>query len=704
MSTLPEDALSPMRLGTLDAVDDEGLSPFRQREKTESAHVTKLLQQIEDGRKFDEAAYAAMAKDRLYARGVTGTKIKVNLIQSYIDTWVAILYARDPDQDVQPSEAVSQRGREDARQYAKTLEVVISKMWKRGKIKRQAIKWVRAALTLGVGWLRVTWQQRTLQDPVIKAQMDDIQDNLKRLVAMKAAMEEGAGAYADAELEEQEYKVHMEALEAKVERVISRGMAFDFIRSEDVTVSNEVESCMDYLDAPWVDIRTYKSFDQACALFPEIPRDVMKTAALYSRIKPVQYHEERRLPGTNNFTGVDADMYQGYAQAASDAVASNDCAGSFVCIHEMEHRDSGNDYTLIEGLKVYARPPIQRRPYAMRFYTIFGLTFCETDGLRYPESLNTRSHSLQDEFTSLESRLATHRQRVIPKILFNMNKIGAGSMRKITDATVNEHVGVKVNGNIDLAKLLYVPMYPPIDMGLYDTSNIRSNLEIIWGTQEAVMGPVQVAKTATEAKIQEAGTGARTSSKRDAQDDALTEIAQYTAEIVMQVLDVNDARALAGPEAIWPEVNAPEDLDGLVNVQIRAGSSGKPDTQAEIERWSELMPLLTGAIKEIAMLRQSDPLEVADKLEAIVEETVDRFGDHIDIARLIPQVPEMTIDPVTGAQVPAHALAAAGPGTVPGPDGAPMPAPMPEGEAGGVPLPGQSGPVGPDNVQPLVQE
>lgn len=689
-------------------IENEEITPFQEgvaladaggedseearRRLAEGKRVRGLLEMIEQGRKFDEAAYAAMAKDRLYARGITGSLIKVNLIQSYIDTWTSILYARDPDVDCLPSEAVSQKGRENARLFAKTMTVVIHKMWKRGKIKRQAVKWVRAALTLGIGWLRVTWQQRTMQDPVIKSQMDDIQDNLKRLVQLKSEMiEEYAGS--EMEAKELEYNEAMEALEAQVERVISRGLAFDFIRPEDITVSNEVDTVMDYLDSPWVDIRFFKPYEQACAMFPDVPKELMKSAAQYSRVKVMDSKNAPR-PGVTEQRPEDADNF---AKAASDAVNTEDCAGRFVCIHELEHRDSGMDYTLIEGVDVYARPPVARKPYATRFYTVFALSFSETDGLRYPESLNTRSHSLQDEFTNLESGLAIHRKRVAPKILFNKRKLSGMNAKAITRATTGEYVGLDVTGNIDLSKLLYVPAYPPVDPGLYDTSNITRNLEVVWGTQEAVMGSISVAKTATEAKIQEAGTGARTSSKRDTLDDALTEVAQYSGEILIQALDAEDVMLLAGREALWPEVNSPEDLDAFLEIQIRAGSSGKPDTAAEIEAWSELLPILTTSIQQIAQLRMSNPLEVADKLEALVEETVDRFGDKVDIQRLIPQV--QGVDPMTGLPIDPAAIAAAN-GALPGApmDAGGMPAPgAPEPEM----MPGMSTPVGPQNVQPL---
>jgi hypothetical protein len=698
MST-PADQMetTPLALGVAEATAEN--PEEAQRLIEEAKRVAHLLGRAEEGRKFDEFAYAAMAKDRLYARGITGSRIKVNLIASFIGTWVDILYARDPDVDVTPADAVSQKNSENARLFAKTLEVVIVKVWKRGKIKRKARRWVRAALTVGIGWLRVTWQQRTMQDAMIRGQMMDIQDNLKKLASMKAEMDERGEAMEDYDSQKLEYDETLEALEAKVEKVISRGMAFDFYRSEDIVVSPEVETVMDYLDAPWIDIRTFKTVDHACAEFPDIPRELMESATIYGR-RPMIRDENAQLPGTTLQTANDADMF---AQAAADAVSNKGCGGGFVCIHEQQDRDTGMIYTMIEGVPRYARPPIARSPYATRFYDVFALSFTETDGLRYPQSLNTRSHTLQDEYTNLESRLATHRQRVIPKIIFNKKKVSKTAAKTIAASAIGEMVGIEVVGNIDLSKLLFVPAYPNVDPGLYDTTGIQRNLEIVWGTQEAVMGSVTVAKTATEAKIQEAGTGARTTSKRDTLDDELSEIAQYSAELLVQVLDQADARSMAGSDAIWPTITKPEELDAFVSVEIRAGSSGKPDTAVKIEQWTQELPILSTAIKEIGALRRSDPLQIADCLEALVEETVDRFGDRIDLARMIPQLPEMIADPLTGQLVPKHlvmsAVAGGGMPTAAGAGGMPVDPSMPI--EGGEEVPGMSTAVGPDNVQSL---
>ena len=94
---------------------------------------------------------------------------------------------------------------------------------------------------------------------------------------------------------------------------------------------------------------------------------------------------------------------------------------------------------------------------------------------------------------------------------------------------------------------------------------------------------------------------------------------------------------LAGGDAVWPQLDSAEELDTLMDISIRAGSSGKPDTRSQREQWQVVMPLLMQAIQQVAQLRGAAPGEVADKIEALVETTFERMGDRVDVSHYLPQ-------------------------------------------------------------------
>ena len=245
-----------------------------------------------------------------------------------------------------------------------------------------------------------------------------------------------------------------------------------------------------------------------------------------------------------------------------------------------------------------------------------------------------------------------------------------------------ELIGLNIKG--EDAKSVLVPIqYNQIDPALYDTATIRAELELIWGIQEALASSIRTAKTLGEAEIQEKGTEARQDYKRDSLEEMLGDLAYTSAEIVLQQLPDDEVREIAGPEAFWPATADQkltlEDLRTLVQVEIRAGSTGKPNTRLRQETWNATAPVLKQAIEYLAQLRQSSPLDVANCIEQIVIETLERSGERLDPNRFLPKQgnPVQLLDPVTMQPVLAWPMPQqATPGAVAPPaPGAPAPGP-----------------------------
>ena len=74
------------------------------------------------------------------------------------------------------------------------------------------------------------------------------------------------------------------------------------------------------------------------------------------------------------------------------------------------------------------------------------------------------------------------------------------------------------------------------------------------------------------------------------------------------------------------------------------------------QRSTQIAPLIRESIDLIGQLRNSSPLEIADKHEELLKETLDRFGENMDAARFIPKVgePMQLIDPTTMQPVLAY--------------------------------------------------
>jgi len=553
-----------------------------------------------------------------------------------------------------------QQRRDDAKQFGSTLEIVISQLWKKGRLKTKAKPLVGSGLTTGIGWMKATWQERTGHDPVVLSQINDLQDNLARLNASQQELIEGTPNPDEvkADIERQ-----ILGLQAQVEVVVARGMAIDFVQSEDIQVSPDCGAMTSYLDSPWIAHRSFKTIDDAKALFPRIAGKLEK-ALTYGQVKPTDPNNAPDAAASQKVAENEADSFRSGGDAGPIA------EGTSVCVWEVWDKDSNTIITLVEGINAYAREPYAPNPGTSRFYPFFQFVVGEVDGSRHPEGPITRSAPLLDEYDRVRSGYAEHRRRVKPKTGFDSTNMAPDEVAKIEAGGTMEMIGLKpLQPGTPIRDMLQPLAYAQIDPALYDTSVIRAELEMIWGIQEALSSSIRTAKTATEAEIQQTGTTARTGYMRDGIDGMMGELAEYTAEIAVQKLDGQDVKDLAGPWAFWPEGMKIEDIGALVSVDIRAGSSGKPDTSRQRQAWATIMPSLQNTILQVGQLRGSSPQDIADSLEALIEETLSRTGERLDAARFLPPAPDGDDMPVAG---PSGA-----PTQLSGPTALPMPSPAP---------------------------
>jgi hypothetical protein len=96
---------------------------------------------------------------------------------------------------------------------------------------------------------------------------------------------------------------------------------------------------------------------------------------------------------------------------------------------------------------------------------------------------------------------------------------------------------------------------------------------------------------------------------------------------------------MAGPKAFWPEGMDIEDLFTLVEVQIEAGSTGKPRQATDMQAWSTILPLIQNSMKNIEQAFATGNLPMANAEIELVKETMLRLGDESDVERFIPRQP-----------------------------------------------------------------
>lgn len=646
--------------------------------------VKKALKEHEQACKFDSTAYKQFRIDRSYAAGRADMTwaSDANLIGSFIDILVSFLYARDPDMSCRPARNVRPSPTEglmmaqaaqlpdafDREAFAETLNLVISRLWKDGRLKRAIKKQVRSALSVGPGWVKALMLVKTGRDPQIDKELNDAQENLRRLRAKEAEIAEGS--VEDPELAAAELQQIVAGLEANVEVIIRTGMAIDFVRAEDIQVSLDVAEVSDYLDSDWIDHSLYIPKCDLRKRFETLTEQDVRKATCYYQKRPFTEESKDAVSGSDTHGG----DHSTFTKASPDADAMGGAGNvvEFAKIIERWDRRDNLIRTMVDGVHRWAVEPYAPPMASTRFYPFFLLALFEVDNERYPQSLSWRLRKLQDEYSNARSNFRRVRERIQPGTIFNSAAIEPDEARKLATSEGAEFVGIKpLDPNADFGKIFAPKPTASINHNLYDTQPILSDMERISGVQEALQSSVQTAKTATEANIQQSGFASRTAANRDVLEDMLRDLAHYTAELALQAVPATEAQRIAGPYAFWPEGMDREDILTLVNVDIDAGSTGKPTADKERETWGIVMPMVQSMLVEIRMLQATDPPLAAAMVE-LLKETLSRMDDRFDIDKLIPMgappPPMLPPPPGGGGEVGAPTSTEGPPGAAP-PDG-----------------------------------
>lgn len=623
---------------THEARDRREALPFghheREPDDREAALVKEFSGRIKWAQKANEKRFEQYDLNRKYIAGEhkkddSSGLTRTNLIFSTIATLLPQTYAKNPEIAVTPSQAVDHRQYKLYKQFARTLELVINRMFVRdARLKQRAKACARAAMTCEVGWAKVTFQDTIGEDPIIHARIADIQDNLQHIRALR---EKVGDPQTTTDADEAKLQAQLDSLEENLEVVVARGIVVDKLLSENVLV----------LDAS---VRDFDAYTEASAIAEKIWMD----AATYERTFGYKAPE-----GAKTYVGIGNDK----APTARDAASASEGQTCFYCVYEIWDRSSQTVYTWCEGAKGWCRAPFKPRRLGERWYPYFGLGFNLVDGCFYPLSDVQLLIELQEEYNITRTNFAEHRKQSLPVwVVRSGGELTPDDVDKIRNRKLGEIVVVHGKAGGRIADDMGTLENTHIDPAVYDVAPIRSDIELVSGAGDAARGSVMRAKTATEAEIMQDGLMSRTSERQDTIEDWIGSMAQYSAECLLQELSVPEVQTIAGQGAVWPTLNL-EQVFNLVQIEIRAGSTGKPNKTRERDQWVQLAPILSDTMVQIADFRAKGAVDIADGLIEIVREMMRRFDERLDLDSFIPpkSMEEGGQDPTQQmlAQIPA---------------------------------------------------
>jgi len=625
--------------GKDDGVDHDKADD-KEADEEEKQLVAKKWKCWENARKFDENFRKQVAIDRRYAAGTSDLAwaVTTNLIGAFIDILVALLYARNPDVSVRKSPQVDESNTYQMQIFARTMEIVISGLWKKGDLKRPSRKAVRSILSNGEGWLKATMVSDKKPQPEVETALNDAQETYERIKAeMKMIEDKGDGDPIAMAAEKAEKETLIKELQEKLELAVNKMFVIDFVKTENIQVSTDIDCIEDYLNSDWIGEEIFILKEDALARFERLTPEDIKSAKTYYQ-RPPKELTTREMDNILPQGQMTAESAQAFTTQSSDAESP-----AFVRAVEIWDRTDKQIRTMVDGVEKWAKEPYAPPYPTSRFYPYFYFAFYEVDGQRHAQSLSWRLYKLQDEYSSSRSNFRLTRERSIPGVLFNATMLDEVEAKKLQESKSQEYTALRPSDpTIPIANMFAPKPVAAIDMRLYDPTLILNDMERISGVQEALSAAINGPgnpKTATEANIQQSGTQARTTSDRDNLESMLTDLAEYTAQQALQCLETRDVQRMAGPKAFWPHGMDIEDLFTMVEIQIEAGSTGKPRQATDMQAWSTILPLVQKTLPEIQQAFAMGNLPMANAQIELIKETMLRLGDESDVERFIPRQP-----------------------------------------------------------------
>jgi hypothetical protein len=582
----------------MQAVDSREIPP------EEAAHAKRLHDRIKYFDGLQSGRRASWKKARTYVDGNPngdGEKglVRVNLVGSYVETLQANIYAKAPEISALPEERPDETAYPALSGVAKAVQAALNTfLVKDANLKTRGKTAVRATLTCGTSWAKVIYSSDKSQDPIIQNSLNDIQDNIANLEKLRSETQDYAEcANHDAKLVE----LHQQelALQSKLEVTIAQGLAVDIVPSEDVVV----------LDGSVKDI---DQLDEASAIAHRIKITGSAFKAKFKFNPPaVAYIEEPSEIAESKNIDEDDKLFT---------------------IYEVWSKDDNTVYTICKGLNQYVRDPFQPDKLGDRWYPFFALQIRRVDGVLYPLSIVELLIELQDEYNTRRTRAAEHRRKNrVTRIINKASDITDEEIRQINGRSIDtEFVMVSGNPNIPLNQQIESLNPIPYDPMMYDPSDVMRDMEMVAGVQDASRGAINKAKTATEAEIMSQGMQSRSSETIDMVENWLSDIANYSAHLLILNMPIEKIQERLGQDVMWPQITGREQL-AKIGITIRSGSTARPNKMRERDQWIQLMPMIQEALQKSSELEQAGNKPMAKAVMKVLQETLKRFDEKIDI-------------------------------------------------------------------------
>jgi hypothetical protein len=416
------------------------------------------------------------------------------------------------------------------------------------------------------------------------------------------------------ELKLAELQQALAGLQTPQEVTVARGIALDFVMSEDIVILDPaVRTVTDYTRAAGIGHRVWMT--------------------------PEQYKET---------FGHDAKKGKKYTESkgAMSSGEGEDKGCTLLCVWEIWSQADNRIFHVCDGEEGFCRDPYSPNWTGKRWYPFFLLAWNEIDGSFYPLSDIEMTDKLVKEYNQNRDDFVRDREDCLPvNVVRKGGSLTPEDVERLRNRKGGDMITVEGVGGQPLSNDMYIGQLGTIDPKNYDTTSTRYDIERILGGSDTSTGSITKAKTATEAQILTQAVQSRNGDRRDILEDLFNELGPYCVEVMLRKYSEVEVQKIAGPDASWPTLGI-EDIFDLVNIEVRGGSTGKPDKGMEQETWTKLLPIIQEAMTKVAELRQQGQDALAQAIIELTRETLRRFDERIDIEQFLPKQPQGADDPM----------------------------------------------------------
>ena len=517
-------------------------------------------------------------------------------------------------QDIQQAQAImedyNQGMQEKAmlEKVAHTGELLIKQLWdeQAPDMLACAKQAVAQIIVARVAYIKVMFKRDMETQPAETSNDDSLDLKLARFRQMLTAIENDVNGPNDPRIAEaQLLKKNIDELiqEQKREQVSDEGIVLDWLKPSSIIVDRRCTCLTEFIGAHRIAHEIMMTVQEAEAKYQLSLRD--SGAKIYVEKEDGWKRDEADLP-------------------KPDDHAPSDYGRLKVCIFEIQDKDTGLTYTVCDGVKDFMCEPEANAPKVNRFWTIVPIKFNaqvvedndpKSDATIFSRSSVRLAIPMQVNINKAGQEKRTHRMANRPAWI-TFGNVWAGESGEQDLAALggprNAHQVFRMTSigpDMDINKVFAPMPKQPFDQWLYDNAQDSQAMMLATGMQASDMGEQRPDEKATGQNIAAQARATSESSNIDDLNFAWATLAKMMWEMAIAPDGMSKEQVVkrVGRGAVWADLPLTRDnIANSIYFRIEAGSMGRPNQQAQLQKLNVVMPQLIQMFE--AMGKSPEPL------------------------------------------------------------------------------------------------